>query len=134
VEPLGLSLDGGVLRRIPPNASSEEQIAALNEVIEKLNALLKTQVYADDTSKRAIFGFYSGRWPGGNFGMALAQPGEDVTTVDFEDLKFAWDFTTGTMYWRNADGIQYRQDGLLPDSSDGFILMKEGEDVSDAFS
>lgn len=131
---IGLSLQGGYLRRIPPNAGSGEQISALNDVIDRLNDLLKLQVLSDNANKRYVSGFKEGRWPGGDFGIAISQEGQDVTTAEFEDLLFAWDFSTGTQYWRNPeDGIQYRQDGKLPDGTFGFILMKEGEDVADAF-
>lgn len=133
MEPLGLSLDGGTLRRIPPNATVEEQISALNEVIERLNALLKTQIFADNTSKRYLNGYYVGRWPGGDFGMAIAQEGEDVTVVAFEDLLFAWDYSTGTMYWYNPDGINYRRDGLLPDGTYGQAVATTGNNVEDIY-
>ncbi len=134
IESLGLSLDGGTLRRIPPNATSEEQINALNEVIEKLNALLKTQIFADDSSKRYISGFYSGRWPGGNFGVAVSREGDDVTTVAFDQLLYAMDYSTGTEYrWNPDTGDQYKQEGQLPDSSWGSVYANDGDDINDAF-
>ena len=135
MEPLGLSLDGGTLRRIPPNATVEEQINALNEVIEKLNALLKTQIFADNTSKRYLSGYYQGRWPGGDFGIAISREGEDATTVDFDQLLYAHDFTTGTEYfWDPIGDRQWGQQGKLPDGTYGFAIANEGDSIEDGFS
>lgn len=132
---LGLSLDGGTLRRISPNASREEQISMLNEVIEKLNLLLKTQVFADGGSKRVLNGFYEGRWPGGDIGIAVSKPGEDVTTADFADLVFAHDYTTNTQYWTDpVTGKNYMQVGTLPDDTGGLVIAKSGKDVADGFN
>lgn len=134
MEPLGLSLDGGTLRRIPPNATVEEQINALNEVIEKLNALLKTQIFADNTSKRVLSGYYEGRWPGGNVGIAVSKEGDDVTTVAFEDLVFAHDYTTNTQYWTDpTTGKNYMQVGTLPDGTGGWHVATEGNTVEEGF-
>ena len=38
---LGQSLSGGTLNPVPPNASREQQITAINDIINRLNAILK---------------------------------------------------------------------------------------------
>ena len=100
---LGQGLAGGYLNTLPPNASREEQIAAINDMVNRLNSMLKTQVYSDGESKRYIQGFSNGRWPGGDFGIAISKPGGDVTLVDFSDLLYAWDFSTNTQYYYDID-------------------------------
>jgi len=133
-ESVGLSLDGGTFQKIPPNATPEEQIVVLNDVIERLNGLLQSQTLADGANKRFILGYSIGRWPGGDFGIAISRPGTDVISSEFNDLLFAWDFSTGTQYWWNPEtGIQYRQDGKLPDSDYGFFVASEGNSVEEAF-
>lgn len=96
---LGQQLDGGTLNTLAPNASQEETIAALNDIIRRLNAMLKTQVYSDSESKRYIQGFAEGRWPGGDFGIAISKPGADVFSSEFDELLYAWDFSTNTQYY-----------------------------------
>lgn len=90
---IGMGLGGGNLVPIPPNASREEQIAALNDIIARLNAQLKSQTFTDGTNKRYISGYQAGGWPGGDFGIKLSAPGYDVTDLDAV-LLYSWDFTT----------------------------------------
>lgn len=100
---LGQSLDGGTLNTLAPNATQEDTIASLNDIIRRLNSMLKTQVYSDSESKRYVQGFAADRWPGGDFGIALSKPGDNVFDVDFEDLLYAWDFSTNTQYYYDID-------------------------------
>ncbi len=58
----GLSMSGGALQRIPPNANNEDQIRVLNDVVDRLNSILKTQVFSDGTSKRMILGYQKDGW------------------------------------------------------------------------
>lgn len=101
---LGLPMDGGSLQRLPPNATKEQQTAVLNTILDRLNDLLKVQTFSDATAKRYIQGFAPGRWPDGDFGIAISASGQDVLGVDFEDLIFAWDFASNKQYTRG--GIQ----------------------------
>lgn len=109
----GLSLDGGTLQRVPPNASREEQIGVLNDIVDRLNNLLKSQMFSDGTNKRYINGFYKGGWPGGDFGMKISAPGHDVTDPAAE-LLFYWDYTTNTQVIYN-EGIPTILEGSAPD-------------------
>jgi hypothetical protein len=120
------------LPNVSPTSPPEVQVAVLNQVIDLLNAQQKLQSINDGTSTRFILGYYPGRWPNGDFGIAIAQSGGDATTADFKQLLFAWDFSTGTQYW-NFNGINYRQDGILPDGTGGLAIAKAGENVASAF-
>ena len=104
---LGMPLDGGFLPTLSSGASREEQTVALNDVITRLNNLLKAQVFSDSSSKRYVQGYSPGRWPGGDFGIAISAEGDDVLTVDFEDLIFAWDFSTNQQYVRGGSQTFY---------------------------
>lgn len=138
---LGIPLAGGYLNEIPPNATVQIQIATLNDVVRRLNDLLKVQSFNDGTSKRYVNGYAAGRWPGGDFGLAISQPGQDVLSVDFEDLLFAWDYTTNKQYFHGGTQIFYDpstgkdvgQQGILPDNTGGSAWAKTGESVNNAY-
>jgi len=138
----GLPMQGGTLQNIPPNAGREEQINALNDVINRLNNMLKAQTFSDGTSKRYVQGYAKGRWPGGDFGVAISKPGEDVTQVEFANLLFAWDFSTNKQYFNGGTQIFYDpetgkdvgQVGILPNGKGGNAWAKENESVDDAFA
>lgn len=139
---LGRQMDGGFLPPIPPAATLPDVIAVVNDVITRLNNSQKVQVFADVASKRYVQGYVKGRWPGGDFGIAISKPGENVLDVEFEDLLFAWDFTTNNQYFNGgvsryvdpATGKDYAQIGILPDSSGGVVVAKPGESVDDAYA
>lgn len=138
---LGNAMNGGFLSEVPPNATPAVQISRLNDIIRKLNNQLKSQVFSDGTNQRFVQGFAAGRWPDGNFGIAISELGKDVLTCDFTDLIFAWDFSTnkqyirgGTQYWYDATtGINYMQVGTLPDGDGGEIIAKPGFNVDDIY-
>lgn len=143
---LGQTLDGGTLNTLAPNASQEDVVASLNDIIRRLNTMLKLQVFSDGESKRYIQGYFAGRWPGGDFGIAISKEGDDVYTTDFDNLLFAWDFSTNNQYFNGGQqqfvgGTSIYVDpstlkdffwaGILPDSTGGFIAAKEGLSVKD---
>lgn len=131
---LGLSMQGGTLQNISPNASREEQMSVLNDVINRLNGMLKTTVQSDGTNKRYLQGYQSGGWPGGDFGMKISIPGVDVTQATNSQLLFSWDYTTNTQVF--YDPITHKdigQQGILPNSKGGSAWAKDGESVNDAF-
>ena len=131
---LGLDLQGGNLQPLPANASKDQQTAVINDIINRLNLLLKTNVLADNSNKRFIMGYSKGRWPDGDFGIALSAPGKDVSTAPFGELIFAWDFATNTQYWVDPlTGKNYMQVGTLPDGSGGWHVAATGYNVQDAF-
>ena len=101
---LGQSLSGGTLNPVPPNASREQQITAINDIINRLNAILKTQTYSDGQTKRFVMGYQKSGWPGGDFGMKISLPGVDIDEAGEKGLLFSWDFTTGQQSFRNDAG------------------------------
>lgn len=122
-----------VLPKVSPNDPPEAMIAVINQIVEFINQYQQLQSVSDANDKRYVNGLLPGRWPGGDFGMAISKPGEDVTTANFEDLLFAWDYTTNTQYW-NYNGVNYRQDGTLPDGTGGTVITKPGRSVTDVFN
>lgn len=138
----GLPLKGGYLNRVPATADLQAIAVALNDVIDRLNDQLKTQVFADTQSKRFIQGYSPGRWPGGDFGLAISAEGDDVLTVDFDSLLFAWDFSTNKQYIRGGTqlfydpttGLNIGQQGILPNNKGGQAWAKDGQSVDDAFA
>lgn len=104
----GLSMSGNYLQNIAPNASRDEQIAALNDVINRLNGLLKTQIFADATSKRLLIGYQQNGWgQGNNFGIKMSVEGVDVTTADDNQLLFSMSIDAWT--WRDSHGVIVKQ-------------------------
>jgi len=118
-EQLGLTMQGGTLRPLPPSASNEEQSAVLNDIINRLNAQLQSQVFTDGTTKRFVQGYAAGRWPNGDFGLAISAPGEDVLTAEFDALIFAWDFSSNKQYIRGGVQTYY-------DADTGNIALQTG--------
>lgn len=130
----GLSMSGGTLQNIPPNASREEQTAALNDVINRLNGLLKQQIFSDGTSKRMLIGYQKNGWgEGQDFGMKVSIEGVDVSKATDAQLLFKMDLTTWYYYdpTTNKNVVQL---GILPDGKGGVAVAKAGNDVEDAFS
>ena len=134
-EDLGHSMSGGFLPPIPASASREEQIGAINEVIARLNNMLKAQVYSDATTKRFLQGYQAGGWEGGDFGMKISLPGVDVTKATAEQLLFSWDYTTNKQIFYDPDipGRDIGHQGILPNGKGGSAWAKDGESVLDAF-
>lgn len=131
---LGMSLDGSFLPRLSPNASKDEQTSVINGIVDRLNDLLKTQVFSDATTKRYLSGYQKGGWPGGDFGMKISLTGVDVTKATASQLLFSWDFTAGTQYWYDPSTHKnYMQTGILPNGVGGNAIAKTGHDVSEAY-
>lgn len=96
---LGMSMQGGTLKRIAPTASKEEQAAMLNDVIDRLNGLLKAQVFSDATTKRMFIGYQKDGWGvGKDFGIKISIEGVDVTKATDDELLFKMDMETWLWY------------------------------------
>lgn len=127
-EELGIILNGNNLVELPPNASQEDQINALNAIIRRLNDLLKSQTFSDGTSKRYINGYLPGGWPGGDFGLKIAAPGYNVTDPNAV-LIFSWDYTTNQQVVYN-NGIPTVLIGNAPvDGRGGVWASPAGQNV-----
>lgn len=129
--PQGLQLNGGSLPRIAPNASVEDQIAAINSVIDRINVQLQSQTYSDGTSKRMLIGFQKdGFGTGKDFGIKISKPGYDVGTATDDQLLFKMDMNTWYFY-DPTTSKNYMQFGILPDGTGGIATAKTGFNVAD---
>lgn len=117
------------LPNVSPGSPNDVQVSTLNQVIDLINAYKRTQTLNDGTTDRYLFGFQqTPGWPAGKEGIKISATGSDVNTANFNDLLFAQDFATGTMYF-NKGGVNYAQIG----TSDGAIkIAGPGVNVSDA--
>ncbi|MCA9325518.1 hypothetical protein KDA23_05660 [Candidatus Saccharibacteria bacterium] len=130
---LGLSLDGNSLQRLPPNATKEQQTAVINDILDRLNNLLKSQVFSDGTNKRMIIGYQKDGWGAGkDFGIKVSIEGVDVTEATDSQLLMKYDLQT-FFYYDPDTGDCIGQVGLLPNGRNGEAWAKDGEDVNDAF-
>lgn len=127
----GLSMDGGMLPKVPPNATREQQIAVLNDVIDRLNALLKTQVFADGTTKRMLIGYQKDGWGAGkNFGIKISQEGVDVMTARHDQLIFSMDMEV--WQWLDPDESRnYVNIGKRATETFGFEMAKPNTSLDD---
>lgn len=98
---LGAPLNGGFLNEVPPNATREVQISTLNDIIRRLNELLKTQIFSDGSNRRMLFGFQKNGWgEGKDFGIKISEEGVDITTATDDQLIFKMDMDT--WLWSNG--------------------------------
>lgn len=127
---LGAGLSGGYLPPVNPGSSQEVQIKALNDVINRLNILLKTQVFSDGGSKRMLFGFQKDGWGvGKDFGIKISQEGIDVTTATDDQLIFSMDMETWR--WFDPAARNYVNIGNRSSGTYGFEMAKPGVSLDD---
>lgn len=130
---LGAGLRGGTLPSVPPNASLQVQNTALNDVINRLNSLLKTQTFSDGSNSRMLLGFQPDGWgTGKDFGIKISREGVDVTKATDDQLLFSMDLETWK-FWDPSTGENYMQFGKLPDGTGGMVVAADGYSVPDAF-
>lgn len=133
--PPGLSMQGGTLQNIPPNASREQQMAALNDVINRLNSLTKSIVFSDGQNKRMLIGYQKNGWGDGkDFGIKISIDGVDVSKASDSQLLFKMDMQTWFFYNPDDSNHNVMQLGILPDGQGGIAVAKPGQDVGNAFS
>lgn len=150
---LGMNLQGGQLQRVPPGISTDAQTAVLNDIIDRLNGLLKTQVFSDGTSRRMMIGYQKDGWGAGqDFGIKVSLPGIDVASASDAQLlfkmaldKWTWrnsdgdlvkefDIAGGTTFDYNpSDGKNFMQTGKLPNGGYGWAVAEPGHDVSEGY-
>lgn len=128
---LGQNLSGGWLQNVPPNADAGAQNAALNAVIDRLNAQLQTQVYSDGKTRRMLFGFQKGGFKNGtrDFGIKISQAGVDVTTATAAQLIFTMDMDTWR--WFDPSSRNFVNIGLRATNTYGFEMAKPGVNLDD---
>lgn len=127
---LGMPMQGGYLRNLAPNASLQEVSNVMNDVINRLNALLKTQIFSDGTTKRMLIGFQQDGWGAGkSFGIKISMEGVDVSTATHEQLIFSMDLET--WQWFDPDGRNFVNLGLRASGTHGFEMAKPGVALDD---
>lgn len=129
---LGMQLDGGTLNTLSPNASQEDIVTSLNDIIRRLNTMLKAQVFSDGENKRMIIGYQKDGWgEGKDFGIKVSVEGVDVTTANEAQLLLSFDLETWFYY---EGGINIGQIGKLPNGVIGEAWAKVGEGVPGAIT
>jgi hypothetical protein len=128
-----MSLNGNTIPYVPTAASAQQQIAAINRIIDIINSFQQQIVFADDSNKRMLIGYQKDGWGAGkDFGIKISKPGVDVNTASDSDLLFKMDIST--WYWYdNNTGKNYMQIGVLPDGTGGMAVTKNTANVSEAF-
>lgn len=127
---LGMPLDGGTLRQLPANATPQEVIFVVNELVNTANEKLKSQVLSDGTNKRMIFGYQKDGWgTGQDFGIKISQPGVDVTGASDDELLFSMNMKTWRFY--DDSGRNYVNIGLRSTGTYGFEMAKPTEELDE---
>lgn len=128
--PPGMSLSGNYLQRIPGGADLATTQKTLNDVINRLNDMLQTQILSDGTNKRMLIGYQQNGWGAGkNFGIKISQDGVDVTTATDAQLLFKMDLET--WHFQDPNGRAYVNIGLRPSvGTYGFEMAKPTQDLN----
>lgn len=126
----GLQLNGGTLQRVPPAASIPEITTVLNDIVDRLNGQLKSQIYSDGTNKRMLLGYQLNGWgPGKNFGIKISVEGVDVTVATDSQLLLKMDMETWN--FQDPTGRSYTKIGLRSTGTHGFQMAKPTVDLND---
>lgn len=147
-EALGMQMQGGFLQPLPPNPSNDQIAVVMNDIINRMNDQLRTQVFTDGTTKRMLIGYQKDGWgTGKDFGIKVSLEGVDVTTAEDDELLFRmaldnwqwrssdgklvreFDIENGFEAWYDKSGIDYQRTGTLPDDTGGTITAKPGYSV-----
>jgi len=123
-----MPLNGNTLPYVPPAATSQQQIAAINRVIDIINSFQQSITFSDGANKRMIIGYQPDGWGAGkDFGIKISQEGVDVNTATDSQLLFSMDVESWT--WYNA-GIPNTLIGAAPDDKRaGIWVAKPGQNV-----
>lgn len=126
----GLPMNGGTLNRVPATANTQEIATAVNDVIDRLNSLLKTQIFADGTTKRMLIGYQKNGWGAGkDFGIKISMENVDVTSASDDKLLFKMDLETWK--WQDPQGRNFVNIGLRSIGTYGFEMAKPSVDLND---
>lgn len=130
---MSLLLDGGALPPVPPNANNQQQIAAINSIVDRLNKQMKSIYFSDSQTRRVFIGFASTVSGAGNdFIFKISQVGVDVATATDSQLLFKMDMDT--WFWYDANtGKNVMQVGKLEDGEYGWDVALEGYNVSEVY-
>lgn len=123
-----MALNGKTIPYVPPAASPQQQIAALNRIIDIINSYQQQIVFADGQNKRMLIGYQENGWGSGkDFGIKISQEGVDVATASDDQLLFSMDVESWV--WYNG-GIPNTLVGASPDDGRaGIWTAKPGQNV-----
>lgn len=129
-----MALTGQALPYVPPAASIQQQIAAINRIIDIINRFQNSITFADDETRRMFIGYMKDGWGAGkDFGIKVSRPGVDVMKASDNQLLFKMDLQTWSFY-DPENGRNFMQIGILPNGQGGTVVAKEGFSVNDAFT
>ena len=129
-----MALDGNTIPYVPPAATPQQQIAAINRVIDIINSFQQQIVFADGTTKRMLIGYQKDGWgEGKDFGIKISIDGVNVYDATEDQLLFKMDLDTW-FYYDKTTKKNFMQIGQLPDESYGWVVSAEGSDVKDIYA
>lgn len=124
-----MALNGNSLPYVPPAATPQQQIAAINRVIDRINEFQQGITFSDGNNKRMIIGYQKDGWgTGKDFGIKISNEGVDVTTATESQLAFKMDIDA--WYWYNAGKPRILIGKAPTDGRTGEWISDEGVDVT----
>ena len=128
------NLAGGALPYVPPNAPTDQQIAAINRIVDRLNQMLSQISLSDGATRRMYIGYQKDGWGfGKDFGIKISIPGVDVLTASDTQLLFKMDIET--WYWYDPNTTKnVMLLGKKPDETYGEVVAKPGFDVAEIYA
>lgn len=122
---------GNSIPYVPPSAPAQQQIEAINRIIDQLNALQNSITLSDGSTRRFFMGYQKdGFGIGKHFGIKISSEGKDVMTASDSDLEFKMDIST--WYWYSS-GVNFLQIGTMPDGSNNIVVAKPGKNVAELY-
>lgn len=123
-----MPINGNTLPYVPTAASQDQQIAAINRLVDIINSFQESITFSDGQSRRMIIGYQKGGWGvGKDFGIKISKSGVDVASAQDSDLLFSMDVESWT--WYNA-GVPNTLIGASPDDKRaGIWVAKPGQNV-----
>lgn len=129
-----MPLNGSTLPYVPPAADQSQQIRAINQIIDIINAFQQQISFSDGTNKRMIIGYQkNGFGEGKDFGIKISQEGIDVQNATDEELLFKLDLDTWFYYDKNTKK-NFMQIGLMPDGTYGWVVANTGTNVEELYA
>ena len=124
-----MPLTGKTIPYVPTAATAQQQIAAINRVIDIINAFQQQIVFADGSNKRMLIGYQKDGWGlGKDFGIKISNEGVDVLTASDSQLAFKMDIDS--WIWYN-DSLPRILIGKAPsDKRTGAWVSDTGVDVT----
>lgn len=123
-----MALNGSTLPYVPTTADPQQQIAAINRLIDIINGFQQQIIFADATNKRMLIGYQKNGWGSGkDFGIKISIAGVDVNAATDSQLLFSMDLASWN--WYNS-GIPTELVGASPDDGRaGIWVSKPGQNV-----